>query len=252
MSIWMQDVDSSFMAAIMCKENDQNLGCITLSGGYRINVASGSRQFGRFDMLPTFGGVVNTGSPTNNRRVVIYAFQGGYIEWALWHQGSYTSGESPPGGESYVTFPDAKVFMILIWRMNVEPQSYERKYVGLLLCREDSDWLGCMFHTSGAKADTLSSTVGVLNQISAIGGVRTTGNPSQNRVMRLYAAPYNAIEGAYWTEGTYTAYDTTGTWDFTFAHYRFFVFVAARYGRLIWLFCRENDNTLGCAPLRWF
>ena len=249
MTTWFQDVSSANMGAIMCKENDGYLGCITLSGGYTANV--GNNVVDSLLVIPSFGSVTDTGSSSDNRRVKINSF-GGVVEWALWHQGSYTQNEAP--SVTYATFPDAKFFMIYIWRMNVEPQYYTGDFSGVLLCREDYNVLGCMVHSTGVKANTGDSTVDILNQISAIGGVRDTGDPVKTHTVRLYAASGSAIEGAYWTEGAYTPHDAPAgtTWDFTFAHYRFFVFVAARYGRLIWLFCRENDNRLGCAPLRWF
>lgn len=251
MTIWLQDVSSADMGAILCKENDGTLGCTTLSGGYTMKV--GDNVIDSTLVIPLFGSVTDTGSSADNRRVVVRSFVN-YIEWALWHQGSYTQGETLPSGTSYVTFPDAKFFMLFIWRMNDEPQYYTGDFAGVLLCREDNNILGCMVHSTGMKANTADSTVDTLSQIGVIGGVRDTGDPVKTHVVRLYAASGSAIEGAYWTEGTYTPHDAPAgtTWDFTFAHYRFFVFVAARYGRLMWLFCRENDNVLGCAPLRWF
>ena len=65
--------------------------------------------------------------------------------------------------------------------MNVEPQYYTGDFVGLLLCREDNNVLGCMVHSTGMKAYTADSTPDTLSQIGAIGGVRDTGNPALTR-----------------------------------------------------------------------
>lgn len=251
MTIWRHEASSAYMGTIMCKENDGTLGCVTLSGGKTVNVGN-SVEDTIFE-VPTFAKVRDTGSSGDNRRVVVQSY-GGYVEWALWHKGSYIQGEASPYGTSYVTFPHAKFFMLYAWRMNVEQQYWTGDNAIVLLCREDSNILGCMVHSTGVKANTADSTVDTLNLISAIGGVRDTGDPVKNHVVTIYASSSSAIEGAYWTEGGYTGQDAPSgqTREFTFSHYRFFVFVAARYGRLIWLFCRENDNKLGCIPARWF
>jgi hypothetical protein len=251
MSIWRQEISSSNMGAIMCKENDGYLGCITLLGGKVANVGDDLPQ--GWLSIPSFGVVSDTGSSSDNRRLRVTSY-GSVVEWALWHQGSYAQGEAAPYTTSYVPFPDAKFFMVLVWRMNVEDSYWAGDYVGVLLCREDNNYLGCMIHNSGLKAYTLDSTVSTLSQVSAIGGVRDTGDPAKANVVRLYSSSGSSIEGAYWTNNTYTPKDIGSgqTWDFAFDHYKFFVFVAARHYRVMWLFCRENDSTVGCAPLRWF
>jgi hypothetical protein len=256
MTIWLQDVSSSDMGAVMCKENDGILGCVTLSGGTTANV--GDNTVNTLLDIRSIGGVRDTGVSSDNRRLVVYA-NAGYnpIEWALWHQGTYAWQEAPQGGTSYATFPDAKFFIMTIGR-GYQPQYSEGDAVAVLLCREDNNVLGCMTHSTGRFVSLLNGASDMMNQIGAIGGVRDIPNepPDPNpHILETYAAgPGNAIEGAVWHVGGYTGGDTPygGTLQFNFPHYTAFVLVVGRYDKVMWNFCKENDYTWECATLRWF
>ncbi len=262
MTVWLEDVSSSDMGAIMCKENDHNsggsLGCITLSGGFTANV--GDSVPNTLLDVRSFGGVRDTGVSTDNRRVVVYSsYSSDVVEWGLWHQGTYLWGEASAGSPSYATFPDAKFFIIIIARpYQASAQYSEGDSVGVLLCREDNNILGCMTHATGRFVSLSNGAPDMMNQIGAIGGIRdisTEPSDPNPHILELYASSGStAVEGAVWYNGVYSPGDTPygGTKQLNFPHYTAFVSVAARYDKLIWLFCKENDSVWECAPFRWF
>jgi len=256
-AIWQADASSNNMGVVMCKENDGMLGCISLYGGVIANVGNGVPD--TLLDIRSIGGVRDTGKKSDNRRVVVYA-NSNYdtIEWGLWHAGSYTWGEARPGGTSYATFPHAKFFMMIIAR-GYQPRYSEGDPIGVLLCREDNDILGCITLATGTFISLSNGVSDIASQIGALGGVRDIVSepldPTPTHIGEIYAASSNtAVEGAVWREGSYVGRDTAygGRRQLDFPHYTFFVFVAARYDKLIWLFCKENDNLWGCSPLRWF
>jgi len=257
MSVWYQEgFSASRMGVLLCKETDNKLGCVTLSGGVIVDV--GDSIVNTLLDIRSIGGVRDTGVPLDNQRLVVYANANyDYLEWALWHSGTYVGGQASPGGTSYATFPDGKFFMLIIAR-GYQPQYSEGDPVGILLCREDNSILGCITHATGTFVSLSNGAPDIMSQIGAIGGIRdisTEPSDPNPHVLQVYAASGStAVEGAVWYNGVYSGGDTPygGTKQINFPHYTFFVAVGARYDKLIWLFCKENDMVWGCAPLRWF
>ncbi len=258
LGVWSADLNvgqTNYMGMLFCRENDGNLGCITLLGretGSVVNVADSN-----WEPLMTPGNlfvrVYDTGNPADNRRLWI-ASSGPTVEWYLWHYLSYSYGDVLPGYPQYATFPDAKIFMLFLYRMQEEDKYTTGDYVAILFCREDNNIPGCMRHTTGSKANIYDSTKDLLSQIGPLGGIRDTGDPSLPNTIEVYSNPTNVVEWAYWKEGVYTWGEAIlgGTSRTAYTHYWGFVFTGSRYDKNIWLFCKENDGYLGCAPLRWW
>ena len=212
--------------------------------------------------IPGLGGVRDTGIPGKNRQLEIYS-SGRVVEWAVQHgrdqipgvTPKYQQGEVMPNQTTIVDFPHHTSFAINVAR---------HAQTGWLFGRENDNVLSMIGASSGSLgrcANVGSQTIFVgdgnvdtLIDVPGLGGVRDTGNPSQNRQLEIYsggqvvewalqhARPRVPGEPDQYEQGEVQRGSAATV--VTFPHHTSFLLNIARHGQNAWVFARENDNRL--------
>ena len=189
--------------------------------------------------IPGFGGIRDTGNPSNDQQLEIYS-NGMTVEYNLWSRSSFEYDYMSPGGSTILTIPHVRVFVMSIAR----PCGNE---FGLLFGYENDEKVVASTLTLDSTANFYDNTVDVLLDIPGFGGIRDTGNPSDYRKLEIYSNG-QTVEYNLWSENGYyqgevTAGDST---ILTIPHVRVFVMSIAcpdsnEFGLL---FGYENDGTV--------
>ena len=239
---------------LFCRENDNYLGCTYLKSSGTMNSMAEMTSQEKQSLLNVtgLGRVRTTGNQLAIHTLELYANESSTMEYSVWHEGNYSQGEISPGSRKNISFPHYKAFMLTI----------NRHYaIGWLFCKENDNALACLYlkgpGTLGVNAYMMNPSKQTLVDVQDLGGVRTTGDPSATHTLEIYVTGGNGVveyslwQGSAYSQDEANIYSMNGSIkNTTFPHYATFMTTINRYANIGWLFCRENDNLLGCAYLK--
>jgi|Deesub1362A_J573_1020465.scaffolds.fasta_scaffold14999_2 hypothetical protein len=162
--------------------------------------------------------------------------KGPVVEWSLLAGATYTQGEVPPGQLTQVPLPHYKTFILTVARPVLGK-------IGVIIGRENDGRLGYKAYVGGPFTTLQVPGLGFTEVVVQGGNLYLhihCDNPGVRPVEYsiLSGADYYQSEAGGWAKPEFAPADKYEP----LPHYRTFIFVMARYGRIGGMIARENDG----------
>ncbi len=242
---------ASKQGALICRENDNALGCISISGGVSAYMCNSSLE--SLIEIASFGKITDITygiCHATAHHKLRYTSLGPYVEGAIWWQGTYTACDAPAGGSTDCSFPHWYPFFAQISRP-VTGQS------GWAFCRENDAYINCMQFPGGPRVYLADYTLQFLSNVADFAKVGDRGTPDSGHTSHYYRVTSNRgiVQWATWHNtvyqtGTTNPANVSGQTDASMPHWKLFIISAWRaqqgaYAQAL-LLCKENDYYLVC------